>query len=47
VISIALAALILGERLTYVQLGGAVLVLVALVMVARVPHARRIIEDAA
>jgi drug/metabolite transporter (DMT)-like permease len=47
VISIALAALILGERLTYVQLGGAVLVLVALVMVARAPHARRRIEDAA
>jgi drug/metabolite transporter (DMT)-like permease len=46
VISIALAALILGERLTWVQLGGAVLVLLALVLIARGPQAGRRLEEA-
>lgn len=47
VISIALAALILGERLTWVQLGGAALVLLALVLIARAPSARHSYEDTA
>jgi drug/metabolite transporter (DMT)-like permease len=46
VISIALAALILGERLTWVQLGGAALVLVALVLIARGPNPGRRLEEA-
>jgi drug/metabolite transporter (DMT)-like permease len=47
VISIALAALILGERLSYVQLGGVALVLLALVLVARASRPARRLEDAA
>lgn len=46
VISIALAALILGERLTWLQLGGAVLVLIALVLIARTPNPGRRLEEA-
>lgn len=46
VISIALAALILGERLTWVQLGGAALVLLALILIARAPNAGRRLEEA-
>jgi drug/metabolite transporter (DMT)-like permease len=41
VVSLAVAALVLGERLTPIQLGGGALVLLALVLVARAPAPRR------
>ncbi len=47
VISIGLAALILGERLTPVEIGGAALVLLALVLVARPPRPRRTLRGVA